>query len=339
MADAVAAVSVTRTIGPADDLVAALESLRVGGVTELRLGPGTYEVFDRDVQVHAGTADQPITVIAADPEEPPVVRGSLVLQNPAFWTIDRLVFQGEHSGYEALRISGGRNWRILRSEFLGRPGYSSMALLNIAAYRKTAPQAFRVAYSCFHNGPTTPPSVHDHLVYVTSSVPPSPSYISRNLFWANRNGAAIKTNSSNVRVNFNTFQDVAGAVTVQETGTTRWGLRGVMTERNLVQTVRKLHGIHYRHVFWASMLDQSPRRQAKWLLRGNYAYSSNNPRYLQRSFSSADTVRIVGGGLHTTSGNPGFRRLGDCNGYRPTLPAAKKYGRWAGDGRSMLPPR
>jgi hypothetical protein len=327
----------SRTIGPEDDLAEALESLRPGGVTELRLEPGTYEVVDRNVVVKAGTPDQRITVIAADPAEPPLIRGSLVLQNPSYWTIDRLVFQGAQSTYEALRMNGGTGWNILRSEFMGQPGYTAQALLNVANYRDTAPRAFRVAYSCFHDGPTAPPSVHDHMVYVTSSVPPSPSYVSRNIFWGNPNGAAIKSNSSNVRINFNTIQDAAGAVTVQENGASSRGIQGVTTERNLVQTIRKLPGIDRTHVFWASMLEMSPRKRAKWLLRDNYAYSSNKPVYLERSHSGGGTVRIVGRSLHTTSGNPGFRGLGDCNGYRPTLPAAKAYGRWAGDGRSMLP--
>ena len=85
------------------------------------------------------------------------------------------------------------------------------------------------------------------------------------------------------------------------------------------------------------MLDLKPRKRTKWLLRGNYAFSSNKPAYLKRSASGLDTVRIVGGALRTTSGNPDFNRLRDCNGYRPAQAAAQNYGRWAGDGRSMLP--
>ena len=230
-----AAVVRSRTIGPSDNLAQALESLRPGGVTELRLRPGTYEVFERDVAVHAGTPEDRITVIAADPDDPPVVSGSLVLQNPSHWTIDRLVFQGVHSGYEALRMNGGTGWMILRSEFFGEQGYSAQALLNVAAYKDTAPRAFRVAYSCFHDGPTDPPSVHDHLIYVTSSAHPTPSYISRNILYDNVNGSAIKANSSNVRINYNTMQDVAGAVTVQENQGAAGGLRGVTTERDLIR--------------------------------------------------------------------------------------------------------
>ncbi len=326
------------TIGPADDLAAALESLEPGGPATLRLEPGTYEVFDRSVDVHAGTPDQRITVIAADPEHPPLIQGSLVLQKPSYWTLDRLVFQGAQSDYEALRMNGGTGWMILRSEFMGKQGYTAQALLNISSHQGTAPTAFRVAYSCFHDGPTDPPSVHDHLVYVTSMAPPSPSYISRNIFFNNHNGGAIKTNSSNVRINYNTIHDVAGAVTVQENGASSRGLLGVTTERNLIQTIRTLPATDYTHVFWASYLDMSPRKRHKWLLRDNYAYSSNFPDLLQRSASGKGTVRIVGGSLRTNGGNPGFRKLRDCNGYRPAFSVAKDYGRWAGDGRSMLPP-
>ena len=325
------------TIGPADDLAAALESLRPGGPSTLRLEPGTYDVIDRNVGVTAGTPDQRITVIAADPDHPPLIRGSLVLQKPSYWTLDRLVFQGSQSGYEALRMNGGTDWVILRSEFTGQRGYTAQALLNIASHHGTAPKAFRVAYSCFHDGPTEPPSVHDHLIYVTSTAAPSPSYVSRNIFWGNHNGGAIKSNSSNVRINYNTIHDVAGAVTVQENGASSRGLQGVTTERNLIQTIRTLPGTDYTHVFWASMLDISPRKRHKWLLSDNYAYSSNAPQFLQRSSSGRGTVKVVGEALRTTVGNPGFRGIGDCNGYRPTFPAAKNYGRWAGDGRSMLP--
>jgi hypothetical protein len=337
--EATAALPASMTIQPEDDLVQALESLEPGGVTELRLAPGTYDVFDRDVALHAGTPEDRITVVADDPEHPPVIRGSLVLQDPQYLTIDRLVFKGARSSYEALRMEGGSNWMILRSEFMGQPGYTAQALLNITSYQATAPQSFRVAYSCFHDGPTAPPSVHDHLVYVTSKVPPSPSYVSRNILWGSPNGSAIKSNSSNVRINYNTIQDVAGAVTVQENPAAAEGIAGVMTERNLIQTVRTLPGTDYTQVFWASLLNSHPAERAKWLLRDNYAYSSNRPAYLKRSASSRKTVRIVGGGLETTSGNPSFNKRQDCNGYRPALPAAKEYGRWAGDGRSMLPPR
>ncbi len=247
------------TIGPGDDLPAALESLRPGGPSTLRLLPGTYDVIDRSVAVHAGTAEQRILVTAADPASPPLIRGSLVLQQPSYWTLDRLVFTGTRSGYEALRMNGGSGWIIYRSEFTGQTGYTAKALLNIAPYNGTAPQAFRVAYSCFHDGPTDPPSVHDHLVYVTSMAPPSPSYISRNIFFANLNGSAIKTNSSNVRINYNTIHNAAGAVTVQENTDSQVGLQGVTTERNLIQRVRTLPETNYTHVFWASQLDVNPR--------------------------------------------------------------------------------
>ena len=263
-----------------------------------------------------------------------------MLQKPSYWTLDRLVFQGSQSGYEALRMNGGTGWMILRSEFMGQQGYTATG----AAQHLVAPAAPRRRRSGSPTAASTtarPIRRRCTTTWSTSrrSAPPSPSYISRNIFFANHNGGAIKTNSSNVRINYNTIHDVAGAVTVQENGASSRGLLGVTTERNLIQTVRTLPATDYTHVFWASQLDMSPRKRHKWLLRDNYAYSSNVPDLLQRSASGTGTVRIVGGSLRTTGGNPGFRKLEDCNGYRPSFSVAKNYGRWAGDGRSMLPPR
>lgn len=324
------------TIAPGHNLEAALESLRVTGPTELRLQPGTYDVFERSVIAQPGTAQTRIKVTAADPARPPLIRGSLVLEDPRYWTLDHLTFQGVHSGYEALRMNGGSNWMVLRSEFMGAPGYSAKALLNVAK-SASAPHSFRVAYNCFHDGPRNPPSIHDHLVYVTSSLPPSPSYVARNIMFNNPNGSAVKVNSTNVRVTYNTFHNVAGAVTLQQASDSA-SLTGVTTERNLVHTVRRLPGTDRTKVFWASQLDGKPQPRPKWRLQSNYVFSPNRPTFLWRSYSSARTVQRAGNTMTTNGGNPSFNGIGTCSTYRPGLAAARPYGRWAGDGLSVLPP-
>lgn len=305
----------------------------------LRLAPGTYRVADLDVRLHDGTPMTRLRVTAADPARPPVVNGALVLQDPDYWDFDHLKVEGSITPYNALRINGGSHWTIQRSEFRGTAGWTSEAVLNVASYHRAAPESFTIAYNCFHHGPIRPPSVHDHLVYVTSFYRPTTSHIARNVLFRNPNGAAIKLNSGNVKVNYNTIANAAGAVTVQDNAEEFDPVARVGTSRNLVQTMRPLReGPGYLHVFWANRLNQNRTAGPKWRIKATYVYSRNGPRYLFRGYSRPRTVNVVGGEVHTTDGKPDFTKPGTCNGCRPTYGPATKYGRYAGDGVSLVPP-
>ena len=93
----------TVTVSDTEELLAAVENAKPGDVISVM--PGTYKLKKNEFEAYAsGTADAPITLTAADPDNPPVLCGTSIEENTLlfidgdYWIIENMVISTALSG-------------------------------------------------------------------------------------------------------------------------------------------------------------------------------------------------------------------------------------------------
>jgi hypothetical protein len=230
-------VSVAAYAAPCGSLGLKLRALAAN--TVLKLQPGTYDIGKMRVDNIAGTAAQRITIQAADPSRPPLLRGWLSLWGAHYVTLDHMQFEAtettSNNGGPAggLAMTCGYGWTVTNSKFFGANntgsfwnfGINGTAVSNPAGC-VDEPRNFLISGNTFTDPYVTPndpsQSVYNHLYAFFEGTPGTSGVISRNVFVGAHNGAAIKLGTSsanaaqNVRVEFNTFYDSMRAILLEE---------------------------------------------------------------------------------------------------------------------------
>jgi hypothetical protein len=166
------------TVGrPWRTLAYALHKIYQGQVLFVR-GGRYRENIDR-LQLHPGTADSPITVLAY-PDENPVLVGSVSMSRPDYWLIDNLDVTGALTNATQpsfmVKMIGGRAWTWENSEFTGTVGRANVM---ITGFGIGEPSGFRFTGNCV-NGLPGPPKRTANL-FLGSMLPGAHGVIERNV--------------------------------------------------------------------------------------------------------------------------------------------------------------
>lgn len=362
----------TLTPDRAGALRSTLAAMSTTTCVTLELAPGSYDVGATlaSLPLHAGTADVPLTVRAADPQHPPLITGGLYLAEADHWVLDGLRFRGTPENnlpgqpiraIAPLQLSGARHTVVVHSEFFSTRGFQNATLLGVGAYTDPGtgevsyPGANRINGNCFHDASRLigdEPPGHDHLLYFATAFPrtgPAPrrSTMHHNIFFDSSNGAAVKIDQPDVDARYNTFVHVSEAITVQPTSETSdppydfshsRPLTRIVIRHNL--TSRLVHVLDaQRHVvkdraFYLRDLDSNPNPDGVQVsIVGNQTWNDRNPfLHVYHYNASPQQFREVAPRPQTTETGPRFSRVGGCGPsfYRPTTPALQGYGRYAG---------
>lgn len=168
---------------PFRTLATALARLRPGDTLYVRAG--TYREALRDVPVAAGTAAEPVRVLAY-PGERPVLEGLLWLRDASFWTIDGLnvTWAADLAGPEdhMVKFSGGVGWTFTNAEVWGARSFAAI-LVSGGASGWTLSRLF-----VHDTYPTNQPN-QDQLIYVSDA---RAGVIEFNLLVNSPNGRGVK---------------------------------------------------------------------------------------------------------------------------------------------------
>jgi hypothetical protein len=317
----------TLTVAPGANLQAAFGGLRPGDT--LLMKPGTYDaglIRTRRVsgQWSAGTATARITVKAADRARKPLIRGSIRIYDPSYWTLDGLRVQATVAGSEALLIGGGRGWVVRNSEFFGarRTGaYANVSFGTDPTYGTGAPRGFDFSFNCVRDAASNPAHGNirpDHNIYLTFAGETSSGKITRNLIFNAPNGGGIKIGSgkagqrgaSNITVAFNTIADTA---------------RGIV-----------MHGDVRNNRITGNLIARTSRTFIKNSKSSHfYQHQVSGPgnSFVHTYGGRPASMLVYGRGLRNAGDNglrpdPKFASVRTCSGYKPTYAKAKAYGRY-----------
>lgn len=250
----------------------------------LRLEPGTYNVGQLGVLPCRGYANAPIKLVGADPANPPLIRGSLYLAGPEYWTLSHLRLEGTVPRVPTLQIAGGFGWSVDHIEAFGASATGAYANVVINARDGRGPAGFALTQSCIHGAARTNGPAGYHNIYVNSQGTSSVSgTISRNVIFDNPQGGGIK-------IGFAGARGAPGAWNVAvERNTIAQGLFGVVLhgvlsgERitgNLMGDFQRSRGSGYRGAKRSGIYSHFVQGQgnAAW---DNYFFSTD--RVLRRS--------------------------------------------------------
>lgn len=191
-----------------------LQSVGPGQVLQLR--GGTYAEQILNPTVAAGTAQQPIRVVAAAGERP-VVQGLLWLRNASYWS-----FEGVNVTWDAavnsasqhmVKMTGGTGWTFSGAELWGARSYAALLIAGDAT-------GWRVTGNYIHDTVPSNGTNQDHLIYANST---GGGLIDRNLLTGSPNGRAVKVGPPSatsgevrdVEIAYNTMYDNLGPSNVQ----------------------------------------------------------------------------------------------------------------------------
>lgn len=187
------------SVQPGVDLQAAISSLCPGDT--LSLAPGTYSTgYLRfypgtlgPTGIRVGTPTRPITINAADPSQPPLLRGGLQFTGAHYWRLANLRVEATGRGNSALYMNGGVGWSVRFSEFYGARTTGSYANVVIAG-SGGQPRGFEFRGNQVHDAAISGRAdATDHNVYVNfAGAAGSGGLITRNTIWGHPNGAGIK---------------------------------------------------------------------------------------------------------------------------------------------------
>lgn len=187
-----AATGTTVYAHPGDNLGNLFRALTPGQT--LRITSGTYNSGDIWVPSgHGGTSAAPIKVAAADPANPPLIKGAIILWDPHYWILQQLRVQATVAEKGALTIAGGVGWRVSGSEFFGARNTGSYGNVAISTGHSGPPRGFWFAGNCVHGAANTTRVNTDHNIYVNFGGNSSSSgQIYRNIIFDHPNGVGIK---------------------------------------------------------------------------------------------------------------------------------------------------
>lgn len=321
----------------------------------INLQPGTYDVgFSLIKHVH-GTSAQPITVRAADPAQPPTLKGWLSLWDFQYVTFDHMRFQATWSSTEHGGPAGGIaymcgvGWKVQNSEFFGAD--QTLAFWNLLINGKKAttapnppdsecpgePSGFVVSNNVFHNPriagcPTTDAPYH-HIYANFEGDAGAGGTISRNLFVGNTCGGGIKLGTGsdsrpkgawNVHIEYNTFYDGARAVVFQN------DIRGTVLNRNLTDKIVYPHSINPSiSIALGTVAAQTPANT----IAHTFAANNLNPNHRVWGPVRNDGIGILTDlcdNVYRATDDPGWNSTDYtvANSFTPSNNNAKPYGRF-----------
>jgi hypothetical protein len=316
------------SVSPGANLTTALQNLRPGDV--LQLQPGTYVSHLVRPVLTTGLASAPITVEAADPNNRPLIQGTLKLWGPSYWVLNGLRIQAVDAGADALDIGGGRGWVVENSEFFGAKAtsaYANVAIMSDTIAGTGAPSSFMFQYNCVHDaGQSTRTSPTDHNIYVDfAGNSSSGGTIQRNIIYGAPHGAGVKLGNGgglysagpwNVKVIYNTITQSGRQVLLH--GDVR---------SNLI----------YGNLFWLATQPFTASPKTTMVYVDNVNGAGN---VMQHNYGFNASMMVWGGSIK----NPGDDNLGPnpvlsspstCTGYQPQYVGAQPYGRY---GTAKFPP-
>lgn len=284
----------------------ALPSLRAGDT--LVVADGTYDEQLTDLDLHQGTRERPIHVVAA-PDSDPLIRGLLWLRNADYWRVSGINVTWSSDNSESdhmVKFDGGRNWSFTDAEVWKARSYAAILVTGDARH-------WSLTDLFVHSTQRTHSNNQDHLIYVSSSI--GGGLIEHCLLIDSPNGRGIKIGPpdnndqpvGNVVIRYNTFYDNRGPSNIQlSQGATR----------NRI----------YRNILVRPDSD-SPNVSA-YRLSGSGNEVRDNLVYDSRQAMSKDVkgLRDLGGNLER---DPRFRDPGS-NDFHPLDKIAQAYGRYAG---------
>ncbi len=349
------AVGRVRVIGPQSNFAAAVSSLRPGDT--LQLLPGTYSIglarfyagpfVGRTGNFVPGTAAAPITITAASPSDPPLLRGLLSFQGGDHVVLSYLRVEATILDSPALRMTDGIGWTVRNCEFFGARNSHGLANVEIGGgvnpARPGQPSRFQFLYNSVHDASNSPASLHpdrvanhsEHNIYVYfHGSAGSGGLIQRNLIWGHPNGAGIKLGDGgvynargpwNVTVAFNT---IAG-------GGRQILLHGDVRSNKIVgnllwrATQTFVHDPRTTQIYLHEVTGRGN------YVRYNYAFGSSmfmfdvkHPFALQLSIVANAANRLSA----AKASDPHLTAINQVNGWLATNPAVAAYGRY-GNGR------
>ena len=265
--------------------------------------------------LNPGTPTAPI-LVAAYPNEEPVIRGLVALTDPDFWVFDSLIVEwnpdiGDPEDH-MFKITGGQGWQLINSELRNA---RSFAALLIAEGRDGAPTNWKVSDNCIHDTIPTNDRNQDHLIYVNTGSEPTNGIIERNVMWGASNGSGIKLGGASpdsggaagVTARFNTIVSTAQSFVVS------WTAYDNVIESNLMAVVPE---------------GRSHIRGFELTGEGNLArFNLADVRPLVWSDPGFQTVESGPG--NQVGVDPQFTRPQDCNGWVAAGAVGTTYGHLA----------
>ncbi|MEJ5945825.1 hypothetical protein WDZ17_11030 [Pseudokineococcus basanitobsidens] len=311
--------------------VGAVAALRAGDTLEL--APGTYDIGAVKPTLHQGTSSAPIRLTAADPDRPPHLRGHLILEDADHWSVTHLKITATVPDEPALKMAGGTGWSVTDSEFTGAASTRDYANVAIDSnrYTRTAPSDWSFSDNCVHDAAPRPegdPAGY-HNLYVNAEGGGRGGLITRNVMYGAPGGANIKIGAGGntavrgawgVRVEYNTLFDAAWQIFL-------FGdIDDISVRRNLL--VRSTGGPsvstgQYFHSLPGGAVRVDSQDNYGYQLGGRptFALSSPTSSYLDAgNFEGSDPRFAVG-----------------CGRFRPTEPAAARYGRYGAEPHDGTP--
>lgn len=295
----------------------------------LAVEPGTYDVgllrprlgtFGHTAE---GTPTAPITLTAADPANPPLIQGSVKLDDANYWTLSHLRIQGTLANTDTLTFNGGTGWSLLDSEVFGARqtgGHANVVVAKIGSW--PMPTNWTIADNAIHDAgadATRPGTQHE--IYLTAVGNTGRGLIVRNLLYNTPEGATVKIGNgglanspgiSGVQVADNTmycnFEQVLLHGNVSN---------NTVTDNLMVLSTRAMGDGGTVGVYLAGVTGTNN------LIKGNYYYAITKP-----IFNLASTGSFTDGGDNRIRGNPQFDRTASPYFHPRTVPA-RAYGRYA----------
>ncbi|WP_298991591.1 hypothetical protein [uncultured Pseudokineococcus sp.] len=315
----------TTTIGPTDGygLKQAMRVLRPGDTLLLR--PGVYDLGGFKPPLALGTATAPITVAAQDPARPPELRGQVVLEDADHWHLSGVRVVATVPRQPALKMAGGRGWRVQGVEVTGAATTVVHANLVVDAnrYTGTPPTDWSVTDSCIHGAARRPAgdTAGYHNIYVTTEGGGSDGVIGRNILFDAPDGANIKIGTgadartpgaSGISVENNSMYNANQQVLVFG------NVSDIVVRRNLF--VRS-HGAGVSTAQYFHTIKDDGR--VRVTSTDNYSALSERTTF---ALSTAATSVLDRGNVR----GPDPRAVVACDQFRPSTTAAQAYGWLAG---------
>lgn len=282
----------------------ALGQLRAGD--RLVVDGGEYRE-NVDVEVHRGTATEPVQVVAAAGARPVVV-GLLWLSDLSHWDIRGLNVTWDDrndSDQHMVKLTGGTDWVFGDAELWGAKSYAALLV-------DGRPERFRLTGLYVHDTHPANDTNQDHLIYLNCGT--GGGVVERSVLAHSANGRALKIGSAdsgggavgNITVSYVTMVDNRGPSNVQ----LAYDTSNVVIERSL------LTGVHDgRKNVTAFDLTGSGS-----VVRNSLAWDSTG------MLDDIDGLEDGGGNIFLDPQLTGAR---SAEPYRPTSSAAQAYGRWA----------
>jgi hypothetical protein len=319
----------------------AIEALRPGET--LKIQPGTYDIDAMRIDVK-GTETNRVTVMAADPQRRPLLRGMTLMRGANYVTLLNLRFRAAVDHRPAVAFQCGVGWALVGSDASGASATGAFSNLNIDGTQPGGPSRddgnecpdeprdFRVHGNAFFD-PYTDPNLEGtgsgsyHNIYCNfEGTARTSGIIDRNLFVGMANGAGIKLGNSeengglgpwNVRVLSNTFVNGRSAIVVygdvrrnEITGNLVAHMRGGPADTNgvavKVNTVPSpSNTIDHTYGFDVTSIWESEHEDGSTLDAGPDNRVRGNPDF-----------------------DPNFDDPTGVDGLKPRAPAAQPYGRY-----------